>query len=166
VRYLSQRRRLLGCGYEQGKGRVDLLDLAQGKSTCKLTVGFKIYNMQLSQCEKMVFLNLSSMEIRAYTTSKFELRYKFTGYVQRKCLMRMAVGGRRGELLAVSSEEGCVCVYNLKKQEMVGEIRNVSGKPVNCVRWVGDGLYFGCDDGYVEHWVVFGLYSQLIPALV
>lgn len=140
---------LIAAGFEQGKGRLDVIDLARGKYACKLTLNNKIYNIQLSKCEKIVFVNLNNAEIHAYSTSKFELRCKFTGYLQRKCLMRMTVGGRNHNLLAVSSEEGCACIYDLNKQQLLCKLKSYSGKSVNCVKWVADSLYLGCDEGYV-----------------
>ena len=140
---------------DQGKGRIDLIDLGRGKYTCKLFLSYKIYNIQLSKCEKLVFANLNNQEIHAYTTNKFELKCKFTGYIQRKCLMRMALGGRQNHLLAVSSEEGCACLYDLNKQKLMCKLKSHSGKPVNCVKWMGESLFLGCDDGYIERWVAF-----------
>jgi WD40 repeat protein len=49
--------------------------------------------------------------------------------------MRMSIGGPNGDLLAVTSEEGCVCIFSIKKKEIIGKIKGLSGKTVNCVKW-------------------------------
>lgn len=67
--------------------------------------------------------------------------------------MRMAVGGPQGDLLAVTSEEGCVCIYSIRKKALIGKIKGISGKCVNCARWIKNDLYFGCDGGFIELWV-------------
>ncbi len=50
VKYLTKKRCILGCGFDQGRGRLDLLDLHRGKYTCKLSLALRIHSIQISKC--------------------------------------------------------------------------------------------------------------------
>lgn len=50
VKYMHSTQCLIAAGLDQGKGRIDLIDLNRGKYSCKLTLNHKIYNIQLSKC--------------------------------------------------------------------------------------------------------------------
>lgn len=113
-------------GNPEGRGRLDLADLQNRRCSSKLLLTEKIYNIELSFDEKLVFLNLSSMTIHAYTTSKFKLSFQVVGYQQAHCLMRMSVGGSNKDVLAVTSEEGCVCLYSIKKKALIKKVKGMS----------------------------------------
>lgn len=66
------------------------------------------------------------MTIHAYTTSKFKLSFQVVGYQQAHCLMRMSVGGSNKDVLAVTSEEGCVCLYSIKKKALIKKVKGTS----------------------------------------
>ena len=53
----------------------------------------RILNIEISKDQKYVFANLSTSEISVFSTMKFQVMFTITGYIQEKCLMRMAVGG-------------------------------------------------------------------------
>ena len=138
---------VLGATSTEGTWRIDLIDLSSRKCTTKVSVNARIYNLEVSPCQKMVFANLSTMTINAYSTSKFDILFKVGGYQQNHCLMRMTVGGPHSSVLAVTSEEGCLCLFSIRKKERIGKIKAGSGQPVNCAKWVGNQLVFGCDGG-------------------
>jgi WD40 repeat protein len=62
--------------------------------------------------------------------------------------MRMSIGGSKGHLLAVTSEDGQVCIFNLDHLELISKLK-VSNTAVNCVTWINEELYMGLDSGYV-----------------
>jgi WD40 repeat protein len=151
VKYLPSHKYFLACTYVEGEmsGQVDMIDLQRRKTSQRLVLKhYRIYNMELSKCETHVFINLDISRIQVYNTSTFELKYEFLGYFQHDYLMRMSMGGgKNNNLLAVSSEDAEVCIFDTTNNKLTTKIKSVSGKPVNCVRWSGKDLYFGCDGG-------------------
>lgn len=112
----------------------------------------RILAIQLSLDEKLVLANVKPCEIRAYCLSSRAAVLVVRGFVQERHLMRMSQGGRAGELLAVSSEEGSVRVYSLGEgsAEEVLRVQAQSQQSVNCVLWQKEELLFGCDSGNLE----------------
>ena len=110
------------------------------------------YNLEVSSAHQLIFVNKVSSVIEAYSSASCELRFQLTGYLQKNFLTRMSAGGPEGSFLAVTSEDGHICLYNFKNPDLFTRIR-VSNSPVNCVAWIGSELYMGCDSGYIEIWV-------------
>ena len=107
----------------------------------------------------MLFANVASGEIHVFSFSgTHEMLYRLSGFVQVKNLMRMCQGGREGQYLAVSSEEGTVRIYVIKEEYEVVKLIGESKKSVNCVAWKDEHLYFACDGGNLECWVHMGLF--------
>lgn len=118
----------------------------------------RIFAIEVSLDEKMVFANVASGEIHAFSLNgTHELLYRLAGFVQVKNLMRMCQGGREGQYLAVSSEEGTVRIYVIKEEYEVVKLIGESKKSVNCVAWKDEHLYFACDGGNLECWVRMGV---------
>lgn len=82
VKYISSKKCVLGVGFSENKGRIDLADLQKKKYINKLALNQKIYNVELSLDQKIVFANLSTMCVHAYSISNFELKFTITGYQQ------------------------------------------------------------------------------------
>lgn len=157
AKYAKSKRKILGVSNQAG-GRISYVNLEKKRVEKVIQTEKRIFAIEVSLDEKMVFANVASGEIHAFSLSgAHELLYRLTGFVQVKNLMRMCQGGREGQYLAVSSEEGTVRIYVIKEEYEVVKLIGESKKSVNCVAWKDEQLYFACDGGSLECWVPIAL---------
>lgn len=155
AKYAKAKKKIYGVTNQAGGGHVSIVNIEKRRIEKVLQTEKRIFAIEVSQDEKLLFANVASSEIHAYSLSpRHDLLYKLSGFVQVKNLMRMSQGGREGQYLAVTSEEGTVRIFVIKEEYEVVKLIGESKKSVNCVAWRDEHLYFACDGGNLECWVI------------
>lgn len=111
--YFKSARKIIGVMHRGMRSSINSVSIRKKRVDKLIDSDRRIYAIELSLNEKLVFANVAPCEIRAYCLSSRTVVLLVKGFVQEKNLMRMSQGGKDGAFLAVSSEEGCVRVYEM-----------------------------------------------------
>lgn len=147
--YSQRARRILGVTHRGIRSSISAVSVRKKRVDKLIDCERRVYAIELSLDEKLVFANVAPCEIRGYCLSSRAAVLVVRGFVQEKNLMRMSQGGKGGGFLAVSSEEGSVRVFELGegRGEEVLRVQAQSQQSVNCVLWKKQELFFACDAG-------------------
>ena len=156
--YSKSARKIIGVTHRGMRSSISAVSIRKKRVDRLIESDRRVYAIELSLDERLVFANVAPCEVRGYCLSSRAVVLLVKGFVQEKNLMRMSQGGRGGGFLAVSSEEGSVRVFELAEggSEEVLKVEAQSQQSVNCVLWKGEELFFACDAGNLE---------RLLPAL-